>query len=288
MESTGPSDPSLRWDFSTRPAVQVRRFTPDERLAAGFLGMLWHPTDVMGILDRAQGLLTSNFNALLSRFEEPGRDLAWLLREMGEQIRGAERELIRTMGERKRSESRFADLDAQVAQWEKRAELAVKSGDDALAREALAQRQRCAAERDSLAVSRAEQHRIATAMKAEIERMRRTHRDYSSRQGTIAAQFSQARAGGGATGLGARPGQDSFDEFDRVAGGIEHSEAEVAAHAEIEQMLTQSVAGGLSRIETEDAFRELEQASPARDHDADGENVAEGAATAKPRIRIEP
>ena len=91
----------------------------------------------MGIVDRTQAVIRSNFNALLSRFEEPGRDIAWLLNEMKEQLQGAQRELIRVVGERKRSETRLTELTSEIERWEKRAELAVRHGDDALAREAV-------------------------------------------------------------------------------------------------------------------------------------------------------
>jgi phage shock protein A len=249
----------------------------------------------MGIIGRAQAVLASNFNALISRFEEPGRDIASLLTEMKEQVQLAQRELIRVMGDKKRSEATLAELDEQVSVWEKRAELAVRQGDDGLAREALVQKQRLMAERERVGAARAEQQHAAIGMKAEIDRMQRTHRDYSSRQHTIATQLSQSRAGSGALGLGAAPGVSNFDAFDRIERSVESAAAETDAAGEVERMLDQTALGTMSRAELDQRFHELERdlgqnTSPAAEADttrrpspSDG-----GEGNDTPRIRIKP
>jgi phage shock protein A len=242
----------------------------------------------MGIIGRAQSVLASNFNALISRFEEPGRDIALLVGEMKEQLRAAEHELIRMMGERKRSDGKLAELDEAVQKWEKRAELAVRSGDDGLAREALAQKQRVMVERDQVSANRAAQQHAAVGMKAEIERMKRVHQDYAARQHTIATQVSQSRAGGGATGLGARPGASNFDAFERIEQAIDSDEAKTAAGAEIDQMLNQTALGTMTRDEMDDEFRKLEQTAAVAGEGPTGETPSSNEGEQKPRVRIEP
>jgi phage shock protein A len=243
----------------------------------------------MGIIGRAQAVLASNFNALISKFEEPGRDIAQLLSEMKEQVHAAERELIRAMGEKKRAETKLDELAEQVTRWEKRAELAVRQGDDGLAREALAQKQRLVAERERLSATQAEQKSAALAMKAEIEKMKMTHQDYSGRQHTIATQVSQSRAGGGAGGLGAKPGASNFDAFERIESAIEFDAAETNAQVELEQMLDQTALGTMTRAKLDEEFRKLEKDSAAADGEASGgASATDGAAEGKPKIRIEP
>lgn len=241
----------------------------------------------MGILDRAQTVLASNFNALLSKFEEPGRDIAHLLGEMREQVRAAERELIRVVGERKRSDAKLQELREEISKWEKRAELAVRSGDDNLAREALAHKQRVLAARDQLSAQRAAQYNTAVGMKSELERMKRVHQDYTARQHTIAAQVSQSRAGGGAVGLGAKPGVNNFDAFDRIEQAIESNEAETAAEGEIDQLLNQTTLGTMTRDKLEDEFRQLEQQAAVEGEGSDGQSAPNTETLLGPRIRIE-
>jgi phage shock protein A len=242
----------------------------------------------MGIISRAETVLASNFNALIARFEEPGRDLRHLLGEMNEQIHAAQRELIRVLGEKKRNEAELGELEQQIEKWQRRAELAVQKGDDALAREALAQKQRVVVQRDGLTQTRSEAQRASLAMKAEIDRMIQVHRDFCARQGTIATQLSQSRAGGGATGLGAKPGSSSFDAFDRIEGAINSEEAEVSAQAEVDQLLNKTALGTMSNAELDQRFATLEQSEAQRAGAvSDGSN---GDAEGQPgkRVRIEP
>lgn len=232
-------------------------------------------------------MLRGNFNALLSRFEEPGRDLAWLLAEMREQIHAAQRDLIRLMGERKRSDAKAIELSQQIEQWEKRAELALRHGNDPLAREALAQKQRLLAERERLSAAQSDLQQAAADMKLEIDRMKRTHEGYSARQGTIAAQVSQSRAGGGAEGLGAKPGTSSFEAFARLENAIDADAALAAAERELDADLNRTVLGTMTKSELDAQFEALEGMSPdapprPKTSEGDSANV-EG-----PRIRIKP
>lgn len=239
----------------------------------------------MGIVERTQAVIRSNFNALLSRFEEPGRDIAWLLEEMKEQLQGAQRELIRVVGERKRSEARLSELSSEVEKWERRAELAVRHGDDALARDALAQKQRLVIERDRLSTTRAELQKAAIDMKSEVERMKRTHQDYAARQGTIAAQVTQSRAGGGAEGLGGRPGENHFDAFARIEGAIDSDDAMAEAEREVAETLDRTALGTLTGTDLDEQFKRLEETEPnTQGKPTDGE----GAAGPPPKFRIEP
>jgi phage shock protein A len=246
----------------------------------------------MGIFERAHQVIASNFNSLIGRFEDPARDVASILTEMKEQIHAAERELIRVIGSKKRSEAELTELEQQIRTWENRAALAVKHQQDGLAREALAMKQKLVQKRESMVQLRAEQQQAALAMKSEIERMRGTHRDYDSRKGTLGVQVSQSRAGGGATGLGATPEQRPFDDFERIESSIDQAEAEASAVAEVEQLLDRTPLGGMSKRELESQFEDLERAAPSAAATSPGEATQTSpdvvAEVAKARVRVEP
>src|SRR5262249_44263494 len=140
------------------------------------------------------------------------------------------------------------ELDADVQKWERRAELALKAGDEKLAREALVQKKRVVGERDRAEALRAEQRSAVLNMKSELERMEQKQQEITARKGTLSAQLKQARAGGGAEGLGAKGGSSAFSEFRRMEDQIEGHVAEVAAHKEVDDALKE---GGLSREELE-------------------------------------
>lgn len=247
----------------------------------------------MGVFDRMSRVVAGNFNSLLDKFDEPGRNVAQLLSDMREQISLGERELIRCIGERKRVDSRLEELAVEAGRWESRAELAVRQGLDALAREALTQRRRVLEETKRLSRVRDEQHAGAVAMKAELERMRGKHQEYSARKSTIAVQVGQARGGGGVETLGARPGVDSpFDAMRRIEQGVAAVEASVSAAEEVDDLLGGTGVTGMSRVEVEARFAELEKTSAPTGPDAtSGENSAVGVEgelqAMKRKVRIE-
>jgi phage shock protein A len=258
----------------------------------------------MGIVERAQKVMTSNFNALLSKFEEPGRDIAYLLSEMKEQILAAQRDLIKLMGESKQHQSRADEYAHEIERWEKRAELAVRQGDDALAREALSQKRRLLDEqRRSLSVS-VEQRQVAVTMKAEIERMKQKLVEYGQRQHITVAQVTMQRAGGSVEGLGQTGAARPFADLRRLEDAIETTEAETTANAEVDELLSKTSLGSMTRDEVDARFLELERqptseiestlAKNANDEGARTPSVVENASAGseetvpKVRVRIEP
>src|SRR4029077_6016537 len=116
---------------------------------------------------------------------------------MGEQLKAARQEVIAAVAAQKQLKKKVDDLNDESAKWDKRAELALKSGDEALAREALKQKRRVLSEADAAEKSRLEAQAEALEMKAELERMERKLEDVKMRKSTIAARAAQAKAGGG-------------------------------------------------------------------------------------------
>jgi phage shock protein A len=116
------------------------------------------------------------------------------------------------------------------------------------------QKKRVIGERDRAEALRAEQRSAALSMKAELERMEAKQQEFEAKKGTLSAQLKQARAGGGAEGLGAKAGGTAFDEFRRMEAKIDHHTEEVAAHREVEDALS----SGTSDIDLESKFRRLE------------------------------
>src|SRR5687768_14001283 len=110
----------------------------------------------MGLIDRVGRVISSNFNALLDRVDDPGKSVDQILLDMREQLRAARAEVVRAVAMEKQLRGKGEALDAESTRWEERASLALSHGDEALAREALAQKRRVVAERDRAEALRAE------------------------------------------------------------------------------------------------------------------------------------
>src|SRR5271168_623683 len=125
----------------------------------------------MGIFDRMGRVISSNVNSLLDKGEDPRKLLELNLDEMGEQLKRGHQDVISAVAEEKRLKKKVEESDAEVEKWDKRAELALKTGDEALAREALKQKKRVTGERELAEKVRTEQRDIALKMKDELQRM---------------------------------------------------------------------------------------------------------------------
>lgn len=211
----------------------------------------------MGIFDRMGKVISSNVNALLDKAEDPKKSLDLIVEEMKDQIKAARRELVEGVATEKVLRKKVDDFDAEAQKWERRAELALKAGDEKLARDALVQKKRVVGERDRAEALRGEQRSAVLNMKAELERMEAKQQEFDAKKSTLAAQIRQARSGGGPEGLGAgAAGGSAFAEFRRMEDQVEGQVAQVAASREVEEVLS---GDGRAHADLEARFAALER-----------------------------
>jgi phage shock protein A len=230
----------------------------------------------MGIFDRMGKVIQSNLNALLDKAEDDRKLVELNLDEMDEQIKAGQKEVVSAMAAEKQLAKKAEELRADVQRWDHRAELALKSGDEALAREALKQKKRTSGELEVAERSRSEQQAAALKMKDDLERMKQKLTELKMKRGTLVARATQARAGSGGEQLGARGGNSAFDNFRRMEEKIEGREAEGAAMAEVEEAIGRSPA----KEDLEAKFRELEKGG------AGPSEIDDELAALKKRIRV--
>ena len=235
----------------------------------------------MGIFDRMGKVIQSNLNALLDKAEDDRKLVSLNLEEMDEQVKAGHRELVQAVAAEKQLGKKCDDLQADADRWDKRAELALKSGDEALAREALKQKKRAMSEMATVDKARAEQRDAAANMRVELERMTQKLAELKLRQPSIVARANRARAGAsGGEQLGAKGSTNAFENFRRMEEKIEGREAEGVAMAEVEE----SLGKGESREDLEARFRALERQGGGTG--GSPSDVDDELAALKKRIRI--
>jgi phage shock protein A len=237
----------------------------------------------MGIFDRMGRVIQSNLNALLDKAEDDKKLVELDLDEMDEQVKAGHQEVVSAIAAEKQLQKRCADLHEEVERWDRRAELALKSGDEPLARDALKQKKRVAGELDQTEKARVEQGDTAARMKADLERMKEKIAALKLRKGTIVARATRARAGEGGERLGARSGSSAFENFRRMEEKIEGREAETAAMAEVDQALGKGSSPDADTLEAK--FRELER-SAGKGQAPVASDVDDELAALKKRIRV--
>ena len=203
----------------------------------------------MGIFGRLNQVIKSNLNSMLDGAEDPEKLISQTIIEMEAEVKRAKRELITTLGASKRIDKEKEETQAEVAVWEDRAVLALRNGDDALAREALKQKARLTKKATEAAARASQNLAAADEMRDTLERVERQIEDLKARKATLAQQVRRARTvpGDVVGGLGS---SGTFGELERMSGRIAQLDAEVEAHGVLEDPL---------RLEVDAKFRRLER-----------------------------
>ncbi|MFW5488686.1 MAG: phage shock protein PspA [Desulfovibrio sp.] len=96
----------------------------------------------MGIFSRFKDIVTSNFNHMLDRAEDPEKMIRLMIREMEETLVEIKSSCAASMADRKRMSRDLDNLRSKEAKWDERARLAMERGREDLAREALVEKKR--------------------------------------------------------------------------------------------------------------------------------------------------
>lgn len=193
----------------------------------------------MGIWQRIKTLFKSNINAAISDAEDPQKMLEQAILDMQQQMAEARKQVSSSIADEKRLARQLQEQRELGADWEKKAELAVRAGDDSLAREALKRK----AEHDSHAAELDKQWQIQKAaidklkdqlrvLNDKLEEAKRKKNILIARQKRAEAQKSIQETMKGLSDTSA------FDTFDRMAAKVDQIEAEADAATELNDELS--------------------------------------------------
>ena len=94
----------------------------------------------MGFIERLSRLLRANFNAFVSEVEDPVKILDQSVVDMQEDLIKLRQAVAMAIASQKRLENQASQAKEQIKNWFSRAELALKKGEEDLAREALSRK----------------------------------------------------------------------------------------------------------------------------------------------------
>jgi phage shock protein A len=242
----------------------------------------------MGIFARLATLIKSNLNDLISRSEDPEKMLNQVVIDMANQLIEAKKQVAVSIADEKRLAKQAEGEAANAAEWERRAMLAVRAGDDALATEALARKkehdQLAAAYKDQWQKQKQAVDQLKTALRLlnnKIEEAKRKKNVLIARKKRAEAQKAIQETMGGLTNASA------FETFDRMATKIDQIEAEAEAAGEIaEQYSGDALAHKFGQLEATAGATEDLMALKRKMGMAPPEPPKEVAATPAPQMRV--
>ncbi|MBI2897247.1 MAG: PspA/IM30 family protein [Deltaproteobacteria bacterium] len=210
----------------------------------------------MGVFGRLASLIKSNINDLISKAEDPEKMLQQVILEMNNQLVEAKKQVAVAIADEKRLFKQFEAESALAAEWEKKAMMAVRAGDDSLAKEALMRRQEheglSAQYKDQWDKQKTAVDQLKSALRmlnGKIEEAKRKKNVLIARKKRAEAQKTIHETMSGLSDTSA------FETFDRMAQKIEQLEAEAEAGAEL--------AGEVSGDTIQQKFKALEATSGA-------------------------
>ena len=243
----------------------------------------------MGLFSRLGTLFRSNINELINKAEDPEKMLNQVLVDMKSQLVEAKKQVAVAIADEKRIKKQLDQERAKSADWEAKAMLAIKAGDDNLARAALARK----ADHDEIAATLEQQWE---AQKDSVEKLKEALRgldqkiDEAKRKRNILVsrkKRAEAQRMINET-LASINSKGSFDTFERMEDKITQLEAESEATAELGALPETSLesqfkalAAGSVDDELGALKRKMALKAAADEQKAIGGNVEEAAPKAK-------
>ena len=126
----------------------------------------------MGVFGRIWRVFKANIHAMLDRAETPEHTLETSLRDMQKQMNRIRDDVIRVVAEEKKLKNQVDRYKKETERWDKNAVMAVKQGNDALAREALRRKRESLEFSQQLAPQWEQQQAISERLKQEYQGLR--------------------------------------------------------------------------------------------------------------------
>jgi phage shock protein A len=202
----------------------------------------------MGILDRLGRVIKANVNSVLDGAEDPEKVVGHTITEMESSVRQGRKELVSAMASEKMLAKKQEDSLKKARDWESKALLALKAGDEDLAREALRRKKKVEHEAEDFERQRIEAVSFVDELRGRIEAAEKKVEELKNAQGSISSKVRAARK---QTTSEASGKSVAMDRFDNLASKFDEMDAEVEAARVLDD--------GPSEAELEQKFARLGQ-----------------------------
>lgn len=207
------------------------------------------PEVSMALLDRVSTLLRANLNELVEKAEEPERLLKQIVLDMENQLMQLKTQVAIAIADQHLLEKKRAEQQDEVANWRRKAELAVTKGQDDLARAALERSLSHEELERGFAAQVEDQRHEADNLRQALNKLEQKLSETRARSEMLIAEHRRARAVGRAAEARHAAGIDKAHAMDRMKSRVHERAAQSAAATEV-----------MAQETLEDKFRTLESA----------------------------
>jgi phage shock protein A len=236
---------------------------------------------IMGLLDRISRLMRANVNDMVSKAEDPEKILEQAVIDMQEDLLQLRQAVAQAIATQKRTEQQYAKASNDESSWHQKAELALKKGDENLAREALTRKKSYTETATALKAQLDGQVGQIDSLKRSLMQLESKISEAKTKKDMLKARSQAAKAQEQIQGAVGKVGNNSaMAAFERMEEKVLNQEARSQAVAELagndlESKFAALSAGAGVDDELEMMKRQLSGSSPAQ-------AALPGAATSSP------
>jgi phage shock protein A len=239
----------------------------------------------MTIFNRIGTVVKSNVNSMITDMEDPEKMLNQALLDMQQQLVESKKQVALSIADEKRLQKQLENERAQSAEWERKAMLAVKAGNDELAKEALTRKQE----------QWNAQKAAVDQLKSSLTQLNNKIEDAKRKKNLLVARAKRAEAQKTiANTMSGMQENSAFDNMQRMEEKIDKLEADAKATFELASDFSGDTLdkkfAALETVEADDALAALKakmglQAAPAIP--AASEQSADSQVEAEARAEVE-
>ncbi|XP_062007364.1 membrane-associated 30 kDa protein, chloroplastic-like isoform X2 [Rosa rugosa] len=192
----------------------------------------------MNLFDRFARVLKSYANAIISSFEDPEKILEQAVLEMNDDLTKMRQATAQVLASQKRLENKYKAAQQASEEWYRKAQLALKKGEEDLAREALKRRKSFADNANSLKTQLDQQKGVVDNLVSNTKLLENKIQEARSKKDTLKARAQSAK---------------TANKVSEMVGNVNTSSALSAFEKMEEKVLTlESQAEALGQLTTDD------------------------------------
>jgi len=203
----------------------------------------------MALLERVSTLVRANLNDLVDKAEDPEKMIKQIILDMENQLLQVKTQVAISIADQHVLEKKQKENEESEQQWNRRSEMAVDKGDDALARAAIERAMSYKTTAESFRQQVEDQKSQVDTLRQALIKLQQKLDEAKAKSDILIAQHRRSRALGKANDAGRAIGDGSKSAaFDRLKNRVQHTEAATQASSEL---LSDDVNGRFAAMEKE-------------------------------------
>lgn len=188
----------------------------------------------MSIFARFSDVVRSNINALIDKAEDPEKMADQIIIDLEKMQREATEGVAGLIADEKRLKRLVEQNKAEIEKWETRAMDSLKRGDEAMAREALLQKQKFEADFETYYQQHEAQVAQVNTFKDNLRQLNEKIGEAKRRRDTLVARSKAAKTQSTMTkAMSSSASADILGKLDKMEEKVQHKEATVEAFTEL-------------------------------------------------------